>query len=57
VPGYLVLIAAEKPIYDGLRELEEPLSGYLDSMLPVVGDASRGKVSISVQRVEFRERS
>lgn len=57
VPGYLVLIASEKPIYEGLRELEEPLPGYLDSLLPVVGDPSRGKTSISVQRVEFRERS
>jgi serine/threonine-protein kinase len=51
--GYLVLTASEKPLYAGMREIEEPLQGYLDVLLPALDDPATGTKAVNVERIEF----
>ncbi len=55
--GYLVLTASEKPLYSGMREIEEPLQGYLDVLLPALDDTATGTKSVDVERIEFVQRT
>ncbi len=55
--GYLVLTASEKPLFTGMREIEEPLQGYLDVLLPALDDAATGAKAVGVERIEFVERA
>ena len=56
-PGYLVMTASEKPLYQGMREIEEPLQDYLDVLMPALADTATGTKAVRVERIEFRERS
>jgi hypothetical protein len=55
--GYLVATASEKPIYPGMREIEEPLQGYVDVLLPALDDAATGAKGVTVERIEFVRRA
>jgi serine/threonine-protein kinase len=55
--GYLVLTASEKPLFPDMRGIEEPLQGYLDSLLPALDDAATGAKAVRVERIEFVERA
>jgi eukaryotic-like serine/threonine-protein kinase len=56
-PGYLVMTASEKPLYQSVREIEEPLQDYMNVLMPALADAANGKKAVRVERIEFRERS
>jgi hypothetical protein len=55
-PGYVVAVASERPLYEGVREIEEPLQDYLDVLLPALADPALGGKAVRVERLEFRER-
>jgi hypothetical protein len=54
--GYLLVLVSETPIYEGLRDVAEPLDSYRDILLAAVGDPEVGVKAAHVQRVEFRPR-
>jgi hypothetical protein len=51
------MTASEKPLYQGIREIEEPIQDYLDVVMPALTDDATGETAVRVERVEFRERS
>jgi Domain of unknown function (DUF4384) len=55
-PGYLLLVASDRPIYEGVREIEEPLQDYLKVLVPALSNADGGRKAVRVQPIEFRER-
>ena len=51
------MTASEKPLYQGVREIEEPLQDYMDVLMPALADTATGAKAVGVERIEFRERS
>jgi len=54
--GYLLAVLSEKPLYEGLRPIEESLDDYREALLGSLADGSLGKTSVDVVRLEFRPR-
>lgn len=54
-PGYIVVLATEEPLYNGLRPLQEPVGVYRDYVVKRLKEMGGGKAA-HVERIEFRPR-
>jgi serine/threonine-protein kinase len=54
--GYLLALVSEKPLYQGLRPIEESIADYQDVLLEALANPETGRKSAQVERIEFRPR-
>jgi hypothetical protein len=55
--AYVIAVASERRLYEGLRPVGEPLAAYADVLLKALADAATGrKTAVAVRRIEFRQR-
>jgi len=54
--GYLLALVSEKPLYQGLRPIEETIADYQDVLLGALANPETGRKSAQVERIEFRPR-
>jgi hypothetical protein len=52
--GYLVALVSEQPIYDGVRQVVEPIDQYRPMLLDALGDPATGRKAATVVPLEFR---
>lgn len=53
--AWLVVTAAERPLYEGLLPITQPASAYLDRVVAALDGGAAGERSVRIQRLEFRE--
>ena len=54
--GYLLALVSEKPLYEALRPIEEPIAEYRDVLLKAVADQGTGRKAAQITPIEFRPR-
>jgi hypothetical protein len=54
--GYVLALVSEKPLYEGLRPVEESIADYRAVLLKALADQGTGRKSAQITPIEFRPR-